>query len=186
MPNDKSVIKFYRIVCKDLGITDCYVGSTTNFTKRKALHKYSCNHETSTSHNYKVYRTIRENRGWNNWQMVLIEKGQYEDKLDARLHERELMERFKATLNSIDPAQTPAERAQFYVDYNIKHHERITIHKNIKHDCGCGGKYTNTGKSQHLKTKKHQRYVSGTTTSSQPQNILEEGKSMNMNECGSV
>jgi predicted GIY-YIG superfamily endonuclease len=29
----------YKIVCKDLSITDVYVGSTTNFTNRKRDHK---------------------------------------------------------------------------------------------------------------------------------------------------
>lgn len=28
-----------------------------------------------------------------------------------------------------------------------------------KHDCPCGGKYTTSGKSTHLKTKKHQKYL---------------------------
>ena len=29
----------YKIVCNDLSILDCYVGSTTDFTRRKAEHK---------------------------------------------------------------------------------------------------------------------------------------------------
>ena len=30
----------YKIVCKDLSISDVYVGQTTNFTKRKSQHKH--------------------------------------------------------------------------------------------------------------------------------------------------
>ena len=34
---DKTII--YRIVCKNTLITDCYIGHTTNFTKRICEHK---------------------------------------------------------------------------------------------------------------------------------------------------
>ena len=36
---DYSNTYFYKIVCKDLNVTDCYVGHTLNFTKRKCTHK---------------------------------------------------------------------------------------------------------------------------------------------------
>ncbi len=42
---DYSKTIIYRIVCKDLSITECYVGHTTNFTKRKCQHKNDCNNE---------------------------------------------------------------------------------------------------------------------------------------------
>ena len=32
---DDSKTHFYKIVCKDLSIKDCYVGHTTNFKNRK-------------------------------------------------------------------------------------------------------------------------------------------------------
>ena len=38
---EKTII--YQIVCKDITITDKYVGHTTNFTNRKRNHKMSCN-----------------------------------------------------------------------------------------------------------------------------------------------
>ncbi len=36
---DYSKTIIYKIVCNDLTITDCYVGSTTDFKTRKAAHK---------------------------------------------------------------------------------------------------------------------------------------------------
>jgi len=42
---EKSTI--YKIVCKDVNIKDCYVGSTTNFNRRKQEHKYNCNNVNS-------------------------------------------------------------------------------------------------------------------------------------------
>ena len=37
----------YKIRCEDENITDIYVGSTTNFIKRKNIHKSVCNNENS-------------------------------------------------------------------------------------------------------------------------------------------
>ena len=34
-----SKTSIYKIVCNDLNITDCYVGNTTEFTKRKSDQK---------------------------------------------------------------------------------------------------------------------------------------------------
>ena len=41
-PIDYSKTISYKIVCNDLSITDCYVGHTTDFTKRKSHHKSDC------------------------------------------------------------------------------------------------------------------------------------------------
>ena len=41
-----------------------YVGSTTNFTKRKQNHKVRCLNPNDKKYNYKVYASIRENDGW--------------------------------------------------------------------------------------------------------------------------
>ena len=32
-------------------------------------------------------------------------------------------------------------------------------YKNIKHNCSCGGIYSNRNKAKHKRTKKHQRYL---------------------------
>jgi predicted GIY-YIG superfamily endonuclease len=55
----KTVI--YKIVCNDLSITECYVGHTTDFVRRRQNHKYHCTHENDEKHNLKIYKTIREN-----------------------------------------------------------------------------------------------------------------------------
>jgi len=62
---------FYKIVCDDLDIKYTYVGSTKNFTRRKCMHKYASKHQ-KLSH-MKVYSTIGEHGGWNNWSMIKIE-----------------------------------------------------------------------------------------------------------------
>ena len=67
-------VSFYKIVCNDFDVKDCYVGHTINFTERKAHHKKVCNGENYKQHHYKIYETIRANGGIGNWNMIEIEK----------------------------------------------------------------------------------------------------------------
>ena len=70
---DYQKAKIYRICCKDVDVTDCHVGSTTNMTRRKYKHKSVCNNENGKMYNLNVYRFIRENGGWQNWDMIVVE-----------------------------------------------------------------------------------------------------------------
>jgi hypothetical protein len=88
----------YKIYCKDNNITDTYVGHTTNFLKRKEAHKCGCKNL-----NNKVYKSIRENGGWNNWNMVEIAKYNCNNLLEARMKEQQHYEELNATLNSCPP-----------------------------------------------------------------------------------
>ena len=57
---DYSNTCFYKICCKDLDITDIYVGHTTDFIRRKHKHKYTCKNENDLHYNHYVYKFIRE------------------------------------------------------------------------------------------------------------------------------
>lgn len=87
-PIDYSKTHFYKIVCKDLSITDCYVGHTAQWTKRKCEHKRRCCNPQHEKHHYKVYQYIRENGGWENWDMILIDTLPFDNNLQARAKER--------------------------------------------------------------------------------------------------
>ena len=56
----------YNIQCKDKSIKEIYIGSCKNYRRRFITHKNTC--KTS---NYKVYQFIRENGGWENWNMIV-------------------------------------------------------------------------------------------------------------------
>ena len=107
---DYSKTIIYKIVCDDIDISECYVGHTTEFTKRKYKHKYSCNTETHHTHNYNVYKFIRSNNGWDNWSMIEIEKYPCIDANEACSRERYWLEILKATLNMNIPTRTLTER----------------------------------------------------------------------------
>ena len=97
---DYSNTIIYKIYCKDECITDIYIGHTTNFIQRKSSHKTECNNEK----NYlKIYKIIRENGGWNNWNMIEIAKYNCKDSTEARIKENEHYNQLKATLNSCPP-----------------------------------------------------------------------------------
>ena len=100
MPNYTNTI-IYKIVCNDLNITDCYVGHTTHFIKRKQKHKHSCNVMTNKKYNLKIYMAIRANGGWVNWSMIEIEKFPCLDANEAKAREHHYYELFHAKLNSI-------------------------------------------------------------------------------------
>jgi hypothetical protein len=99
----------YKLVCKDTAVTDCYVGHTTRFPNRKAMHKYNADKIQSRQHNYYVYRFIRENGGFSNWDMVQIEEYPCENSRQAETRERYWLETLKASLNKNIPTRSKTE-----------------------------------------------------------------------------
>ena len=75
---------FYKIVCRDLTIKDCYVGHTTDFKRRKCEHKKHCNSKSLGKHTQLLYIPIRDKGGWDNFDMILIETVQCANVLEAR------------------------------------------------------------------------------------------------------
>ena len=103
----KSLI--YKIACNDPTITDIYVGSTTNFVKRKARHKFDCCNPNSPSHDYYVYQFIRANGGWDNWRMELIEYYACNTNLELERREGQHIIELKASLNKKVAGRTKQE-----------------------------------------------------------------------------
>jgi len=152
IPKDYSKSLIYKIVCLDPNISDCYVGSSTNFKQRKARHKNACNSPNTDKFNYNVYRFIREHGGWENWQMLQIEEFPCNSSHELALQERFHLEQLKATLNKQVPSRTNAE-------YYQNNRAKITEWKKKNHECPCGGSYTLCNKAQHIKRKIHQAYL---------------------------
>jgi GIY-YIG catalytic domain len=102
----------YKIICNDTNITDVYVGSTTNFIKRKCLHKCACNTMKNKAYNTKLYQSIRYNGGWENWAMLEVEKYPCKDGNEARARERVMYDQLNASLNTIRPSISALEEKQ--------------------------------------------------------------------------
>jgi len=148
---DYSNTIFYKIFCKNSSITDLYVGLTTNFVQRRHAHKQSCKNEKATNHNCKLYNTIRNAGGWDNWQMEIIAFHNCADSYEAHKKEQEYFEQLGATLNSIDPLPKP----------KIKDPSAKIVPEKPKLFCEPCKVYFSHWKAQdvHNNTKKHHKMV---------------------------
>ena len=108
----------YKICCNDLP-EYIYVGSTANFRCRKNKHKISCNN----GDNKKLYTTIRENGGWDNWRMVIIEECGEISLVQVRIKEEECRIKLKANLNSIRCHRTEEEKKEYTKEYGKQYRE---------------------------------------------------------------
>ncbi len=104
---DYSNTIIYKITCKDKSIKDLYVGHTTNFVQRKHMHKQNCINNKTSNYKCKLYEVIRDNGGWNNWHMEIINFFDCKDHYEARKKEQEYFISLNATLNSIEPLPKP-------------------------------------------------------------------------------
>ena len=106
---DYSKCQIYKLVCNDPTITDCYVGNTCNWKQRKYNHHSSIHCEAHPDYNIKKSSVIRDNNGWDNWSMILIEDYPCKNRLEAELRERYWFDCLKPTLNSNRPRRLENE-----------------------------------------------------------------------------
>ena len=132
IPIDYSKTIIYKIVCNDLNVNQCYVGHTTDMTKRKWGHKSVCNNDKNKGHNHKIYKIIRENGGWDNWNMLLVEKFPCKDKYDACKREREVYEELDAKMNMLIPYRTQEEIKQYHKQYDQEYYQTNKEYKKQK------------------------------------------------------
>jgi hypothetical protein len=173
---DYSKTIIYRIVCKDTSVTECYIGHTTNFTKRKYYHSFNCNHEKSKQYNFRVYEFIRENNGWNNWDMIEIEKLNCKDVNEAKARERYYIELYNSKLNISIPTQTDKE----YYEKNRKtiiEYQQIYRQSNKELISNKGKEYY-TNNHDKIQEYKKEFYIKNR------ENILEKGKEKIPCVCG--
>ena len=162
---NKSII--YKICCNDLKIKEIYIGSTINFTRRKQRHKSCCNNINGKNYNLKLYKCIRDNGGWVNWSMILIDTVSCESKLELLKIEREYIEKNNSVLNCKIPSRTKKEYNKEYIkqyrevnkeydsEYYQKNKAQIKEKNKEKMTCECGSTFRKRDKARHEKTKKH-------------------------------
>jgi hypothetical protein len=112
--SDYSKTIIYKICCKDTSINDTYIGHTTNFVKRKNSHKTSCININSKVYNQYVYQFIRNNGGWDNWNIIQIQEHNCKNKREAEATEHFWIEKMGAKLNSNKPYAMCKEEPQLY------------------------------------------------------------------------
>lgn len=134
MPKDYSNTIIYKICCKDKNIKDIYVGHTTNFDVRLVYHKQGS--KSITEKSCKLYKFINQNGGWENWDMIELEKFSCNNLTEARIKEQEYYVKLNPSLNSCPP----------YVDKS-------------NYYCNICNIQLNTSKlyNKHLQSKKHNK-----------------------------
>jgi len=91
---------FYIIKCKDENITDNYIGSTINLKQRLQHHLEVCNNDIHRGYYIKIYKIIRENGGFENWDMEELFTCECDNEIEARKIEQKLIEEYQPTLNT--------------------------------------------------------------------------------------
>jgi len=112
------------------------VGHTTDFTKRKCQHK-----RNSKSYDLKLYQTIRENGGWDNFKMLQVEPFPCNNRREAQAREDQLMTELKANMNQYRAFRTMQQ-------YKEANRERINEQKK---------QYYEENKEQILEKQKKQK-----------------------------
>ena len=134
-PIDYSKTEIYKLIHKDdIDNENIYIGSTTNFKTRKHCHKKCCKNKNQQNYNLKVYQNIRNNGGWEEWNMLLIENFPCTKKTEADVRERFWIDFYKSKLNTYIPGRTNDEWRNDHKDelfekakiYNQDHKEEIS------------------------------------------------------------
>ena len=123
LPINYSNTTIYKLVHKeDYDNANTYIGSTTDFIRRKNNHKNNCNNEKNKEYNDKKYQYIRDNGGWGDWNMLEVEKFPCNDKREAEAREEYWRCHFNSQLNTKRAYITDKQRLE-------KMRERYETHK---------------------------------------------------------
>lgn len=174
MPNYTKT-QIYKIVSKDSNITNFYIGSTTNWTKRKQSHKYRCNVVNNKKYNYQIYQIMRDNGGFDNFNMILVEDYPCENKREAEKREQYWKDIMKPDLNTknaftiennikLNPKEFHKEHYKKRLENNPEYNKELyqkkiqknPDHNKTKYTCEhCKKEYSLKHKARHEKTIKH-------------------------------
>jgi len=151
---ENTPITFYRFVCNDSDIVSSYVGHTVSFRRRKSGHKNSCLTTKQTRNSgLKIYQTIRDNGGWDNWKMIEIEKRICIDKRDCERYEQKLIEDLQANMNMNRAYRTGEQKKD-----QLKEQDKKYYKQNKDRILERAKMYYEKNKSKILE-QSHQRYL---------------------------
>lgn len=116
---------FYKIICNNPEIKDCYVGSTKNIENRIRNHhyKYRCGLL------YKVYNFMRDNGGIENFTFTILEKKVFEKNTDAYQYEQLLINNNKSNLNVRSAYITEENKKKYQKNYYKKNKNELSLYQ---------------------------------------------------------
>jgi len=113
----------YKLFCLDSDIKEFYIGSSKKFKRRKYEHKSRCNNENSDRYNLKVYKFIRANGGYNNFDYEILLKT--EDDNDIKILEQKYIDELKPTLNRYNACGLDIK------EYRLNNKEKLSKQKKL-------------------------------------------------------
>jgi hypothetical protein len=117
--------------------------------------------QTRKEYSHKKYVFIREHGGWDNWQMIEVEKYPCKDMNEACARERHWYEELKAKLNKQIPNRSSKEGSLAWYYANRDWHNKQQGERRKKTCvCECGSKITIGVIARHKKSVRHQNFIS--------------------------
>jgi hypothetical protein len=163
-PIDYSKTIIYKLVHKeDYDNANIYIGSTINFIVRKNKHKYCCNNETNPFYNQVKYQYIRNNGGWDCFNMIEVEKYPCNDKREVEAREQYWISYFNTNLNMKKSYRTDDELKEYNTKYFKERYEEnkeiILTKQREKLICECGCIIARGNMRDHKKSLKHLNFT---------------------------
>jgi len=137
-PNGK-LGTIYKIFCNDINIKDIYIGATINFPRRIYRHKLNTTSIKSKEHNFKIYKFIRDNGGWDNWGVSILKECVVNHRKELHKIERLYVDSLKSSLNTLSHYKSELETQIYHKEYSQRYRminrDKVKLQKNyvIKH-----------------------------------------------------
>lgn len=148
--------RVYKIWCNLSGIDEIYVGSSVNFVARCLLHRSDCNNINSPRYDNKLYNYIRNNGGFENFNIHVLEIFPCKNYIELHQREQKWIDELKPTLNNNKSYQTNED----FKNYMNKYMSKI-IYCNK-----CNKKSTIGHISRHKKSKQCKKISSSSSSDS--------------------
>ena len=143
--------QIYKISRKDGDTKHEYYGSTCNLRCRRNKHKSNCHNSNCKEYHFNVYKHIRSDGGWENYNLYWIEDFPCSSKKQLVLRERHWIETKKPTLNSNIPGRSIKEWRKDNPN-KVKQYE---MKRNVNIKCECGCIIQRQELARHKRSKKH-------------------------------
>lgn len=113
-------VQIYKLIKKDATNDDMvYIGSTEDIDQRMYRHKIACNNINNRKSDYKVYKYIRENGGWDEWTYEIIDEVEVALRDDASKYEGNYILKYDA-INKLNDVVAGRSKKEYY-EQNKEH-----------------------------------------------------------------
>ena len=135
-----------------------YYGSTKDFKKRLINHKSRCYNKNDKMYNAKLYKTIRDNGGWDAFTKCIVEDIETEKEWKER--ENYYIRTCSCNMNTdiyISKEELRKRKLQRERDWYKNHKETVQMQKKEKIKCRCGRSVVKWSIKRHMRTPIHKK-----------------------------